>query len=123
MSDLVYLIPLAPLLGFVILFCTLGNLPKKLVALVGVGSVGLSASIVLLVGLEFLLQADADPYTVTLYTWMNVGGFVPKVSFYIDGLSLIMMFVITGVGLLIHIYSSSSATGIYCLHFSNRDDG
>ncbi len=106
MADLVYLIPLSPLLGFVILFCTLGNLPKKMVALVGVGSIGLSAFIVMLVGFEFLLQRDPSPYTVILYTWMNVGGFVPKVSFFIDGLSLIMMFVITGVGLLIHIYSS-----------------
>ena len=106
MSDLVFLIPLAPLLSFVFLFCTLGNLPKKIVALLGVGSIGLSALIVMLVGIEFLSQQEASPYTVTLYTWMNVAGFAPKVSFYIDGLTLIMMFVITGVGLLIHIYSA-----------------
>ena len=106
MSDLVFLIPLSPLLSFIILFCTLGNLPKKFVALLGVGSIALSATIVMLVGIEFLLQNDPTPYTVRLYTWMNVGGFAPGVDLYIDGLSLIMMFVITGVGLLIHIYSS-----------------
>jgi len=105
MSDLVFLIPLSPLLGFLLLFCTLGNLPKQLVAIVGVGSITISAIIVLLVGVEFLQQPDPTPYTVDMYTWINVGGFAPGVSFYIDGLSLIMMFVITGVGLLIHIYS------------------
>ncbi|MDP7577875.1 MAG: hypothetical protein QGH99_13045, partial [Pseudomonadales bacterium] len=88
MSDLVFLIPLAPLLGFVTLFCTLGNLPKKLVAIVGVGSISLSAFIVMLVGMEFLFQQDPTPYVVSIYSWMNVGGFISGVSFYIDGLSL-----------------------------------
>lgn len=106
MADIVFLIPLMPLLGFTILFITLGNLPKPLVGLVGVGSIAISAIVVLLVGLEFLSLQEPQAYSVSLYTWMNLGGFTPKVSFYIDGLTLTMMFVITGVGLLIHIYSA-----------------
>ncbi len=105
MLDLAFLIPLSPLLGFVILFCTLGNLPKKAVAAIGVGSVAIAGLVVLLLGFEFLTQTNPIPVTVSLYTWMNVAGFTPGVSFHIDGLSLTMMFVITGVGLLIHIYS------------------
>ena len=106
MTDLVFLIPLAPLLGFIILFCTLGNLPKKMVAVVGVGSIAVAALLVLLTGIEFLTRTNPIPNVVSIYTWMNVAGFAPGVSFYIDGLTLTMMFVITGVGLLIHIYSA-----------------
>ena len=47
MADLAVLIPLSPLLGFLILLATLGNLPRAWVAGVGVGSVGLSALFVL----------------------------------------------------------------------------
>ena len=104
MADLIYLIPLAPLVGFLILFTTLGNLPKSLVAVTGVGSVTISALVVLLLALEFL--ADRQPLTATIYTWISVGGFNSAVSFYVDGLTLTMLSVITGVGLLIHIYSS-----------------
>jgi len=104
MADFIFVIPLAPLVGFLILFTTLGNMPKSLVALTGVGSVAISAFVVLLVALEFL--ADPQPMTATIYTWISVGGFNPAVSFYVDGLTLTMLSVITGVGLLIHIYSS-----------------
>ena len=104
MADFIFVIPLAPLVGFLILFTTLGNMPKSLVALTGVGSVAISAFVVLLVALEFL--ADRQPMTATIYTWISVGGFNPAVSFYVDGLTLTMLSVITGVGLLIHIYSS-----------------
>ena len=104
MADYIYLIPLLPLIGFLLLFTTLGKLPKRLVALVGVGSVASSATLVLLTALEFM--ALGEPLSTTLYTWINVGGFSPLVSFYVDGLTLTMLSVITGVGLLIHIYSS-----------------
>lgn len=104
MAEWIYLIPLAPLIGFLVLFTTLGNLPKSLVAVTGVGSVAISAVLVLLLALEFL--ADRLPMTLTIYTWISVGGFNPAVSFYVDGLTLTMLSVITGVGLLIHIYSS-----------------
>lgn len=106
MAEFAFLIPLSPLLGFLILFTTLGNLPRGWVAFVGVGSVGVSALLVLLTALDYFAPATAEPISVHMYTWMNVGGFSPAVSFYIDGLTLTMLSVITGVGLLIHIYSS-----------------
>lgn len=105
MAEYIWLVPSLPLLGFVILFATAGKLPKPAVALFGVGSVGLAGLVVLFIGVSFL-GGDAAPSVHTLYTWIDVGGFSPKVSFYLDGLSLVMMFVITGVGFLIHVYSS-----------------
>ena len=104
MADLLFLIPLSPLVGFLILFCTLGNLPRKAVAVVGIGSIAISALITVFVGNSLL--GNNIPLSAEIYTWINVGGFAPAVSFYVDGLTLTMMSVITGVGLLIHIYSS-----------------
>ena len=104
MADLLFLIPLSPLVGFLILFCTLGNLPRKAVAVVGIGSIAISALITVFVGKSLL--GNNMPLSAEVYTWINVGGFAPAVSFYVDGLTLTMMSVITGVGLLIHIYSS-----------------
>ena len=105
MFELLGLIPLFPLLGFLILVFTEGKLPKNLVPMVGVGSIGLSAFLVALIGFEFFTDNPA-PFQQTLWTWMSVGDFTPGFSFYLDALSLTMMFVITGVGFLIHLYSA-----------------
>jgi NADH-quinone oxidoreductase subunit L len=106
MNELLWLVPILPLTGFLIQFVTTGKLPRYWVAFIGAGSVGISAILVALIGIEYLLQAQPIPFTVTLYTWINVGGFSPGFSFYVDGLTLLMMFVITGVGFLIHVYST-----------------
>jgi NADH-quinone oxidoreductase subunit L len=105
-TELVYLIPLMPLLSFLILVVSLGKLPKYMVAILGVGSIAVSAFIVALLAIEFLSQINPEPYIVTIYTWMQVGSLNADVGFYIDGLTLTMLSVITGVGLLIHIYSA-----------------
>ena len=106
MVDLIWLIPLAPLISFVILFATQGNLGKTSVAILGVGSIGLSALIVMSIAYSWLTSAPAEAYTYAVTSWINVAGFNPAISFYLDGLSLTMMLVITGVGFLIHLYSS-----------------
>lgn len=105
MFDFLGLVPLFPLLGFLILVLTEGKLPKNLVPLVGVGSIGLSALLVALIGFEFFTE-NPTPFQQTLWIWMSLGDFTPGFSFYLDALSLTMMFVITGVGFLIHLYSA-----------------
>jgi len=104
MLDTIWLIPLLPFLSSVILILAAGALPRKLIAIFGAGSVGLSALVVLSVGLQF--TSSATPYSLTLWTWMQVGNFAPGFSFYIDQLTIVMMSVITGVGFLIHLYST-----------------
>jgi len=104
MLQYVWLIPLFPFISSVLLMVTAGNLPRRLIAIMGAGSVGLSALIVLAIGLEFL--PAHEPYQITLWTWMQVGNFAPGFSFYIDQLTVVMMSIITGVGFLIHLYST-----------------
>ena len=61
----------------------------------GAGSVGLSALVVLVVGMQFM--ESQTPYTLTLWVWMQIGTFAPGFSFYVDQLTVVMMSVITGV--------------------------
>lgn len=100
---LLWLIPLFPLLSAVLLMLSAGKLPKPLVSILGAGSVGLSALCVAGVARAFL--ADGQVMQLSLWSWMTVGNFTPSIAFYVDGLTVVMMSVITGVGFLIHLYS------------------
>ena len=104
MLDTIWLIPLIPFLSALLLIVTAGKIPRRLVAQLGAGSVGLSALVVILVSLQFMQTPSA--YTLSLWTWMRVADFAPEFAFYIDQLTLVMMSVITGVGFLIHLYST-----------------
>ena len=103
--DFLWLVPLAPLAGSLILLLTEGRLDKRIVGIVGAGSVGLAAVVAFVVGLEFQRSGLAS-HTYEMWTWMDVGGFAPAIRLYLDGLSLVMMGVITGVGFLIHLYAT-----------------
>ncbi|UOG16920.1 NADH-quinone oxidoreductase subunit L [Acinetobacter sp. PK01] len=100
-----YLTVLFPLIGFVLLAAGRQNLPEKVAAIIGVGSVGLSALFALIAGMDFVNNGSA-PQVQHLWTWFQVGDFAPGISLHLDGLSLLMMGMITGVGFLIHIFAS-----------------
>ena len=103
--ELLWLIPLFPFLGFLVLFVTEGRLSKLPVALIGAGSVGLSALVAALVAMDFI-ESGGAPFAQRLWTWMDAGSFTPAFRLYLDGLSLVMVGVITGVGFLIHLYAT-----------------
>ena len=105
MLDLIWLLPTFPLLGFLILALSEGRLNKNIAGWVGAGSVGLSFAVAALAAMAFL-QSGLESHTAPLWTWMSVAGFEPGWNLYLDGLSLVMMLVITGVGFLIHVYST-----------------
>ncbi|MFH0823035.1 MAG: NADH-quinone oxidoreductase subunit L, partial [Pseudomonadota bacterium] len=106
MVRLLWLIPALPLLSFLLLAVRGSRLPRKAVAYMGVGSTGISALITLAVGASFLASPPSGhAYVQTLWTWVDVAGFSPRIALYLDALSLVMMVVITGVGFLIHLYS------------------
>ncbi|WP_374294771.1 NADH-quinone oxidoreductase subunit L [Acinetobacter sp.] len=100
-----YLTILFPLIGFILLAAGRDKLSENVAALIGVGSVGLSALVALFAGIEFV-QADGTAYNQYLWTWFNVGDFSATFGLHLDGLSLLMMGMITGVGFLIHIFAS-----------------
>ena len=100
-----YLTVLFPLIGFILLAAGRNKLSENVAAIIGVGSVGLSALFALIAGLAFTNSGDTV-FVQHLWTWFNVGGFAPGISLQLDGLSLIMMGMVTGVGFLIHIFAS-----------------
>lgn len=106
MLNLLWLLPLFPLLGFVILIATEGRLARTYASWIGAGSVGLAALLAAAIGFEFLqLAPEHAVFRQTLWQWMAVSDFTADFALYLDALSLNMLFVVTGVGFLIHVYS------------------
>lgn len=101
-----YLTILLPLVGFLILVAARKRLSENLAAAVGVGSVGFAALAAAWAGYDFLHQPTQTAFVQPLWTWVNVGGFAPAFNLQLDGLSLTMLGVITGVGFLIHLFAS-----------------
>src|SRR5258707_1205833 len=100
---MLWLIPIFPLVGFLINGIFGRRMPKSLVTLVAVGSVALSFAWVLktVFGLMPLEEKHIEHY----YNWIQSGSLTIGVDFAVDRLSAVMLLIVTGVGLLIHIYS------------------
>jgi NADH-quinone oxidoreductase subunit L len=102
MIQLAWLVPILPLIGFVIIAFGGKKLSKSLVGIIGCGSIlaafGLSLGI--------FLQLNGSTQTVKLLEWFNVGRMHIDFSFLIDPLAVIFMLIITGIGFLIHVYST-----------------
>jgi NADH-quinone oxidoreductase subunit L len=108
MTSLIPFIPLLPFAGFVV-NATMGKrLPKSV-------SGGLASLVMVL---SFLISAylvwqlaqmapDQRLMTNTVYRWMASGEFTLDVTLLVDPLSSVMLLVITGIGSLIHIYSTA----------------
>jgi NADH-quinone oxidoreductase subunit L len=104
---LLWLIPTLPSLSAALLIVFGSQLSRRRVAAVGVGSIGLSALITILVASSFwTAPPQGNAYAQVLWTWIDVAGFQPQIGLYLDALSLVMILVVTFVGFLIHIYSA-----------------
>ena len=104
--SLLFLTILLPLLGYLLLAFSAGRWSENTSALIGVGSVGLSALLTAYIGYGFLVLHPQNTYTQPLWTWMAVGDLQVNLSLYLDGLSLTMLSVVTGVGFFIHLFAS-----------------
>jgi NADH-quinone oxidoreductase subunit L len=106
MLELLWLIPSLPFVGFVLLALFGRRLYSKGVAFIGVSLVGFSAVIALIVGINFIVSSPPDlAYTQNLWTWFQIGGFTPKIAFYLDALSVAMILVVSFVSFFILLYS------------------
>ena len=117
------LIPLFPLLGFIINASVGRRLPRavsgSLASAVMIGSFAVSAMSVWQLA---ALPAGARAIEQTTYTWIASGNFVLDLTLRLDSLSAVMILVVTGVGSLIHIYSTAymhdEADSEYARYFS-----
>ena len=103
--DSVYLaIPLTSLLGAVIAGFfgkQIGRSGAHWVTIIGVA---MSFVLSLLV-LKNVVYDGAPVYNQSVYTWMISDGIRFEIGFLIDGLTALMMTVVTGVSLMVHIYT------------------
>ncbi|RZK46352.1 MAG: NADH-quinone oxidoreductase subunit L, partial [Pedobacter sp.] len=104
MNKLVTLIPLLPLIGFLINGIFRKGLPKTISAVVGSGTILVSFILSVLV---FLEVKNGNTQIVTLFDFISVGSLSVPFSFRVDQLSSLFLLVITGVGFLIHLYSTA----------------
>jgi NADH-quinone oxidoreductase subunit L len=103
-TQLLTLIVILPLVGF-LLNGLLGNrLGKGFVSIVGCG-LPILAFLVAVMAVRTLLAVEG-PLVETAFRWALVGDFPFEVSFYLDRLSAVMVLIVTGVGSLIHVYST-----------------
>jgi len=101
-------VPLAPLVGSVLA----GVLGTKFGGNV-MGRVGSHSLTILGVLVAFVLSVmtllsvvqDGARFNETLYTWMSVGGLKMEIGFLVDGLTAMMMCVVTFVSLMVHLYT------------------
>ena len=101
-------VPLAPLVGSVLagVFGTHfgGNwLGRRITHSLTI--LGVLAAFILSAQTLWSVAVDGARFNETLYTWMVVGGLKMEVGFLIDGLTAMMMCVVTFVSLMVHIYT------------------
>ena len=107
MFELLFLVFLAPFAGFVVLSFCRNRLSDGAASAIGIGTLGVSVLTTLAVGIEFLAHVPAGgAVTQPLWQWLEVGGFAPRFALHLDGLSLTMLGVITGVGFFIHVFAA-----------------
>jgi len=97
-----WLIPVIPLLGFVLVLSLNRRLGHQ-ASLVAIAASGISFLLSLAVAAQVL--ADPATYLRPLPTWIAVGGLEVGFDLFIDQLTVVMLLVVTGVGFLIHLYS------------------
>jgi len=111
-KTLIALVPIFPLVGFLINGLLNRRLPEKLTGIIA--SVSIFCSFVLSSWAFFLLiklpEAERSIRAVW-FDWVISGTFSTAFSFLYDPLSAVMMLVVTGVGFLIHVYSTGYMHG------------
>jgi NADH-quinone oxidoreductase subunit L len=124
MLNYIWLIPTLPLigstliglLGLVALRTSGTKLNKKAVSAIALGSVGLAFVLSVLAVFQLFVVERKELFTIDLFTWINSGALplaggelahlqIPW-GFQLDPLSAVMALVVTGVGFLIHVYST-----------------
>ncbi len=100
------LIVLFPLLGAFVNGVLGKRFPRRLNAIVGCLTVGLSFALACVVFRDLLaLGPHERAISIKLFTWIESSDLSVDAAFLLDPLSMVMILVVTGVGFLIHIYS------------------
>src|SRR4249920_2367740 len=101
-QNLLLVVPLAPLVGAIV-----AGLFGKAIGRAGahwITCIGVAISFAISV-MTLLAVLDGTRFNQTIYEWMVIGGLKMEIGFLIDGLTAMMMCVVTFVSLMVHIYT------------------
>src|SRR5689334_8929607 len=102
-----WILPLLPLLGAAANGIFGSRWPKSAVTATALASTTLAFLGALEATREFLTPAPAELLGPrSFFTWISAGGFRADFALQVDQLTLVMLLMVTGVGWLIHIYST-----------------
>ena len=101
-QNLLLAVPLAPLVGAIaagLFGKQIGRKGAHWITCIGV-------ALSLAISVQTLLAViDGARFNATIYEWMNLGGLKMEIGFLVDGLTAMMMCVVTFVSLMVHIYT------------------
>ncbi|MDP1843564.1 MAG: NADH-quinone oxidoreductase subunit L [Sediminibacterium sp.] len=110
MSKVAFLVPLFPLLGFLINGLGRKSLSKQAIGIIGTGVIFCSfLCSCFLFGQVYAGSQEGQSFNsvVTLFNFISVDAFVIPFAFQVDQLSVLFLLIITGIGSLIHLYSTA----------------
>ena len=111
-QNLLLTVPLAPLAGAIVAGFfgkTVGRRGSHVVTILGVLIAFILSAMTL-----YSVAVDGARFNATIYEWMNLGSLKMEVGFLVDGLTAMMMCVVTFVSLMVHIYT---------IGYMEEDDG
>lgn len=107
MTEYIWLIPLFPAIGFILNGIFGKKIPRRLVSWIGCLAVFFSFLVSALLFFELLkVEPHLRVFETQVFDWIVSGDFKTAVGFRIDPLSIVMCLVVSGVGFLIHVYST-----------------
>ncbi len=104
---LIWLVPLFPLIGFLIISLLNKKLPTTVASIIA--NLAILASFGVSIAIFAALKTAAPDnvsHTIVLFDWISAGTLKTTLSFLVDPLSSLMLLIITGIGALIHLYSA-----------------
>ncbi|MBE7410936.1 MAG: NADH-quinone oxidoreductase subunit L [Leptospiraceae bacterium] len=111
MLELFPLVILLPLIGFLINGLLYKRIPNFLAAIIGTSAVAIPFFITLGALFDYQPMQRNTPYMFTILHWIQAGSLQADFAYQVDQLSLYMTLIITGIGSLIHVYSSGYMHG------------
>ena len=107
MLDYAWLMLVFPALGALVISFLGTRLGRRVVGFIAPAMVFLSFAVAVAVAIQlFGLPTEERSHQILLWQWMTAGEFSVDAALLIDPLSIVMAMVVTGIGFLIHVYST-----------------
>jgi NADH-quinone oxidoreductase subunit L len=102
------LIPLLPFVGFLLNACLGRRLSKTASGAIACGVMFASFAVSLAAVLQLVgLSSPSSALVTRVFTWITSGDFTVGFNLRVDPLAAVMILVVTGIGSLIHVYSTA----------------